>query len=133
MSIRLIVSLALLLILAVVTSSAEAAVAPSRGRTQLKSVRGRSLNKVSRYLRRRQVARHLREKGMNAAEITNKLDRLGDDELFDFSEKLDEIDSGQGDCEEAIAQVLLTYFLIMIFFPFYLLFLMFCEGVTVTC
>jgi hypothetical protein len=129
MSIRLMASLAVLLILAVVASPAEAAVAPSRGRSSARTVRGRVMNRVNRYLRRRAVARHLREKGMSAREVEDRLNLLNDDQLFEMAEQLDQIDSAKGHCEDVIVAVLVArILLIVIFLPFYLMWLMMCEA-----
>jgi hypothetical protein len=114
---------------------AYSAVAPSRGRAQAGGVRTRCFNRVRSHLHRRKVARHLEEMGMDPAEVAERLERLGDDELFELSRKLDETGYGAGACEDevamAVAEVICTILLIMIFFPFYLLFLLFSDGVIV--
>jgi len=129
MRVRALAALGVLVVLAISGSQAEAAVAPSRGRAQARSVRGRSLNKLTRFLRRRQVRKHLEERGMSRAEIEQRLDSLGDDELYDLSEKIDEAQAGRGDCEDLIIAALVArVLLIIIFLPFYIMWLMVCEA-----
>jgi hypothetical protein len=110
-------------------SPAEAAVAPSRGRKQARSVRKRSFSRVRGYLHRKKVERRLEDMGMDPHEVSRKLDKMNDDEIFDLSRKVDELDSGRGDCEDLLIAVLVArVLLIIIFLPFYLMWLMMCES-----
>jgi hypothetical protein len=127
---RSLLPLSLLCIVLFSAGPAQAAVAPSRTRRRAGGVRERSLDRVHRVLRERAVAERLGELGMAPAEVERRLERLSDDDLFELSRKLDQLDSAAGHCEEAVArafaEVLFECLLIALLWPFYLLYWLCC-------
>jgi Flp pilus assembly protein TadB len=82
------------LALTFLASAAQAAVAPSRGRTETQ--RDKNLRRVRRLLQEKQVRKELARVGMRREEIEKRLERMDDEELQHLADRLDSLAIGRG-------------------------------------